>query len=42
MQVLRPLETFEMGVVQGAIQQAVDLGAIDFCAGRFAVELFWC
>jgi len=29
-QVLRLLETFEMGVVRGAIQHAIDLGAISF------------
>jgi hypothetical protein len=27
-QVLRLLETFEMDIVQGAIQHAIDLGAI--------------
>ena len=36
-QVMRFLETFEMGVVQGAIQQAIDMGAIGYDAVKHFV-----
>jgi len=36
-QVLRLLETFEMSVVQGAIQQAIDMGAIGYDAVKHLV-----
>mgnify|MGYP006115472711 FL=1 len=36
-QVLRLLETFEMGVVQGAVQQALDMGAIGYDAVKHLV-----
>ncbi len=39
-QVLRLLETFEMSVVQGAIQQAIDMGAIGYDAVKHLV-LCW-
>lgn len=36
-QVLRLLETFDMSVVQGAVQQAIDLGAIGYEAVKHLV-----
>ena len=36
-QVLRLLETFEMNVVQGAVQQAIDMGAIGYDAVKHLV-----
>jgi len=39
-QILRLLETFEMDIVQGAIQHALDLGAIGYNAVKHLV-LCW-
>jgi hypothetical protein len=36
-QVLRLLETFEMDIVQGAIEQAIDMGAIGYDAVKHLV-----